>query len=77
LVQAAQVVEAQQPKAQTDRTRFFLLSHQRVAGAAVVMEQQSATVQMAARVAGAVKTAALKLIPAREYRDKAMMAAQR
>jgi hypothetical protein len=41
------------------------------------MQQQSETAQMAVRAAGAVKTAALKLIPAQEYRDKAIMAAQR
>jgi hypothetical protein len=41
------------------------------------MQQQSETAQMAARAAVAVKTAALKLIPVREYRDKAMMVAQR
>jgi hypothetical protein len=41
------------------------------------MQQQSEMAQMAVREAAAVKTAALKLIPAQEYRDKAMMVAQR
>jgi hypothetical protein len=40
------------------------------------MQQQSETAQMAARAAAAVKTAALKLIPAQEYLVRAMMAAQ-